>query len=168
MTLIDMLKSCRQYDAEGCELIVPRQAVDEFINLLEAKDAFDVAPENADWEPPHPIFKLAADNDRLHAELIEAKRKYEQICIERNRLEVENMRLNKHRGCFVITCCGVPMGVSNGTKEDADKILWELRNQHKMIEINNGKLSADITDEHYDKCFIWKIKVVFPFIDGSI
>lgn len=33
--------------------------------LLELAAEFDAAGEDAVWEPPHPIFRMASDNDRL-------------------------------------------------------------------------------------------------------
>ncbi len=47
------------------------------IELLEAAAEYSVAPMNAGWEPPHPIFRLADDNDKLRAAMREIVSAYE-------------------------------------------------------------------------------------------
>lgn len=41
------------------------------LELLEAAVEYNEAPADAAWEPPHPIFKLAAERDRLRAAIVQ-------------------------------------------------------------------------------------------------
>lgn len=47
--------------------------------LKELAAEFDAAPEDASWEPPHPIFQMAADVDRLNAELAAVREAAAQV-----------------------------------------------------------------------------------------
>jgi hypothetical protein len=40
---------------------------------------FDAAPPDADWEPPHPIFRLAEERDNLAAALNATRAELERL-----------------------------------------------------------------------------------------
>lgn len=45
------------------------QALQAEREKLKAYEDYDSSPDDAEWEPPHPIFKLAQENDYLRAAL---------------------------------------------------------------------------------------------------
>ena len=51
------------------ESILAQPAEAEGVDLQRLAAEFDAAPDDAEWEPPHPIFQMAAENDRLNAAL---------------------------------------------------------------------------------------------------
>jgi isopenicillin N synthase-like dioxygenase len=43
--------------------------LDAATKIISAAKDFDAASEDAEWEPPHPIFMMAQENDDLRAKL---------------------------------------------------------------------------------------------------
>lgn len=54
--------------------------------LLEAAVDFDNAPEDAEWEAPHTIFRMAEDIDRLRTALTAAEETIERLTVLTQRL----------------------------------------------------------------------------------
>ena len=68
--------------------ILAQPAEAEVVDLQRLAAEFDAAPDDAEWEPPHPIFQMARDLDRVTAAL-------SAVTAERDRLREEMAELWK-------------------------------------------------------------------------
>lgn len=64
-------------DALKAELSATKEKLAKAEALIQAARDFDASPDDAEFEPPHPIFMMAQDNDNLNAENAELRKQLE-------------------------------------------------------------------------------------------
>lgn len=75
-TLLDKLDEAAEiadyeaFDEDGLSKV--QDVLDECRNLVRACILYNAAPDDAEFEPPHPIFKMASDIDTLRRKLAAA------------------------------------------------------------------------------------------------
>ena len=74
----------------------------EGVDLQRLAAEFDAAPDDAEWEPPHPIFQMARDLDRVTAALSAVTAERDAVAArlaewERSTLVRENVELTAER-----------------------------------------------------------------------
>lgn len=140
----------RSEQAELQRLMVERliqpylDIIDGLKQRLEMYETFDAAPDDADWQPPHPIFLLAEENDTLKAKVNELE---EQVhyCPKCNEY------------CKQCTC----WDMSYHKMEDQ---LEEIRSELECVECEEwcGKSPTKNDDGH---CHICRIKKILEDIE---
>ncbi len=69
--------------------VTAQPAEAEGVDLQQLAAEFDAAPDDAEWEPPHPIFQMARDLDRVTAALSAVTAERDQLRAEVDRLRNE-------------------------------------------------------------------------------
>ena len=67
-----------------------------FKRLSGVADMFDAAPDNAEFEPPHPIFMMAQENDELRQQLLQTQEAYQRV-VEKVMTDAERYRWLRNR-----------------------------------------------------------------------
>ena len=91
----DGSQTVMQYAQQGdslageLEQAMAQPAEAEGVDLQQLAAEFDAAPDDAEWEPPHPIFQMARDLDRVTAALSAVTAERDQLRAEVDRLRNE-------------------------------------------------------------------------------
>lgn len=97
--LLELLRNFTFLHDDGCagalrgnidKTLAAQPAEDEGVDLQRLAAEFDAAPDDAEWEPPHPIFQMARDLDRVTVAL-------SAVTAERDRLLEEVTELDALR-----------------------------------------------------------------------
>lgn len=92
--LLELLRNFTFLHDDGCagalrgnidKTLAAQPAEDEGVDLQRLAAEFDAAPDDAEWEPPHPIFQMARDLDRVTVAL-------SAVTAERDRLRKDAER----------------------------------------------------------------------------
>lgn len=73
--------------------ILDKPAEAEGADLQRLAAEFDAAPDDAEWEPPHPIFQMARDLDRVTAALSAVTAERDRLLQELAKSETNTMTL---------------------------------------------------------------------------
>lgn len=99
----DGSQTVMQYAQQGdslageLEQAMAQPAEAEGVDLQQLAAEFDAAPDDAEWEPPHPIFQMARDLDRVTAAL-------SAVTAERDRLLASKLYWVAPAGSGLVRC----------------------------------------------------------------